>query len=123
MVVAPTLSNIAKCKFVRGPVLKATTPRPPPPFIRGVGYGECCFRAVCHLHAGDDPRDPPAGKFSGYDRSVKIADEVEFACKLHALKVPGTHCGSPELTMLPSSRRSCQGELYFTFDGDTHSIK
>lgn len=116
-------SNILPQKpFTFGPQLQPESPRKPPGgFSRGFGR-DYCFRAVCFLYAGDDESLPHVGTFSGYDRTVKIADEVEGACTLHTIKVPGTRCSSPTLTMLPSTARECSGELYFTFEGDTVQI-
>ncbi len=96
-------------KFVLGPKLL------PKPSRKSMvdGHGDYCFRAVCFLDSGDAT---PRGVITGYDKSINIVQEVEDACRLHAAVVPGSTCGSPELTMLPPSSRTCSGQLYFVFE-------
>lgn len=104
-------ASVVRPRFVPGPVLAPSKPRPPPP-PTFLGYGESCFMARCTL----DFEDKIVGTFSGYDKTLSIVEEVENACRLHASAAPGTTCGETRLTFLPHYRKECFGQLYFTFE-------
>lgn len=102
---------LRKPRFVLGPELKPSFPRPPaPPTL--AGYGDSCFRAQCSL----DVDMQRLVTFTGYDKSLGVVDEVENACKLHAKTHPGSACTPTKLTFLPHTRRQCSGQLYFDFN-------
>jgi hypothetical protein len=101
-----------------GLVLAMTAPPRKPPIGRDKTYGEYCFRATCDVF--DAETDAEAGRIVGYAKRVSIAEDVEAVCKLVVAK-DGTaskkRCGEATMTMLPSSPRTCEGEIFFVVDG------
>jgi len=103
-------ASLLKPRFALGPVLKPSYPKPPAP-PGSLGYGDSCFHAQCTLENDAKIR---LAKFSGYDKTLGIIEEVENACRLHAGKHRGSSCTQTRLTFL-QHKRECSGQLYFEF--------
>ena len=111
-------ASLLKPKFAFGPKLKPSFPKPPRP-PESLGYGDSCFMAQCFM----DFKGDNVAKFTGYDKSLGIIEEVENACRIHACKYPGATCGATSLSFISDLKRECSGQLYFVFDDTFMSRK
>jgi len=102
-------------RFSTGGVVRA----PPPPRVKPKPFGDYCWRATCSV---EDDVHQKVGAFMGYDAVITITEVVEKECTRHC-KIHGGTCLTPELVLLPSSRKECSGQVfYFTLDGKSRKI-
>jgi hypothetical protein len=98
-----------------------TAPPHKPPSSRNKMYGDYCFRATCNVFEADMRTE--AGHVVGYGKRVSISQDVEAACEFVVGKEGAKQkCGDVTMTMLPSSPRSCEGEIFFVSDGTSKKL-
>lgn len=99
---------------------KNMTIPPQPPPIDLLGYSECCFRATCFISSSKKIADQV--RVVGYNTTPRIANDTERACKVVANQNASWTCSAASLVMLPSSNKSCSGQMYFHIGSKTKRI-
>ncbi len=124
----------ARPSFSTSFAYRLDTPAPPTKPPKTLTFGSSCFRATVDMMLDTDDKASDAtsqvpgwhriGTVTGYDKSPRIAQETEQACRQQARAVgdPKLRCGEASLTMLRSSDKQCEGEMYFEMNNTVRKI-
>lgn len=113
----PRRMKVIVSPFVMSPLgPSVNSPRKPPGNTWEKTFGNYCFRATCHITGGE------GGKVTGYDKTMKVGDDVENACRLVVGKDASRVCSEASIVMLPSSPRTCGGEIFLIADGEAKRL-